>query len=94
MAEKVTQAQIDEIKNHFDTKINSLEAILTSTFDSKLTASDTKIIKSIDEGKKEAVNKRWVVIGFTVSTIFGPIIINRVTQAFFLKKKPSVLIKE
>lgn len=83
LAEKVTQAQIDEIKNHFDTKINSLEAILTSTFDSKLTASETKIIKSIDEGKKEAVNKRWVVIGFAVSTIVGPIIVNWVTQVFF-----------
>lgn len=67
LAEKVTQAQIDEIKNYFDTKINSLEAILTSTSDSlnsKLSELATKSdIELLEEKMKNEMHKKtWTVI--------------------------------
>lgn len=70
LVERVTQAQIDEIKSHFDTKILNLEEKISKEIDRVVNKSTTDLKDFINKGnediKKEKVNKLQFFIGSIV----------------------------
>lgn len=80
LAEKVTQAQLDEIKDHFDTKIDSLESKITLTYQKY---ADTKVeeLKTfiLEENENAKVSKKE-----TFRFWMGSVIVPAVTVIFTL----------
>lgn len=79
LAEKVTQSQLNEIKEHFDTKLLLVE----KNIESKIDTTKVEILNSIENGKKATLNKWWVVAAFFGSTIIGPLIVEFLKQLIF-----------
>ena len=58
LAEKVTQAQLDEVKSHFDTKINSLKIEVVSELKEHIAMETDKVIEKMYEIEKEKKEKK------------------------------------
>lgn len=62
LADRVTQAQIDEIKDHFDTKLDSLKKDIELMFEKQTSTSLQSKLDIIEEGKKAKKDTiRWFI---------------------------------
>lgn len=80
LADMVTQTQIDEIKAHFDTKIQSTEAILRQDIKSTSSELEQNLKEFIREENKEIKRNKTGSFRFWVGSVLSPII----TAAFVL----------
>lgn len=83
LADKVTQAQVEEIKSHFDTKINSVHEKINEfekVMDSKFEASDQKTINEISKQIKSLNDEKTNHWRFLISSIIVPICIAILTS--------------
>ncbi len=72
LTERVTQAQLNEIKEHFDTKLNSLQQHLSTQIDQAKTTTIHEIKQSINDEHTELKNSKSSNIRFWVGSIIVP----------------------
>lgn len=72
LADRVTQSQIDEIKDHFDTKINSLETNLTLKYEAYADKKIDELKSFISTENKEIKTSRKESRRFWLSSIIVP----------------------
>ena len=72
LAERVTQAQLNEIKDHFDTKLNSLQQQLSTQIDQAKTTTIREIRQSINDEHAELKNSKSSSIRFWVGSVIVP----------------------
>ena len=82
LTERVTQAQLNEIKEHFDTKLNSLQKQLSAQIDQAKTATIHEIKQSINDSHKELKNSKNSSFRFWVGSIIVPFVIVAATLFF------------
>jgi len=72
LTERVTQAQLNEIKDHFDTKLNSLQQQLSTQIDQAKTTTIREIRQSINDEHTELKNSKSSSIRFWVGSVIVP----------------------
>lgn len=71
LAEKITQAQLDEVKAHFDTKLSAVKTEILADATKLIEASKNEIIQTIN-GKAD---KRNSFLRFLIGSVVVPLVI-------------------
>ena len=84
MAEKITQAQLEEVKAHFDTKLSATKTEVISEVAQMIKDAKDEIIQSNNDSK----DKKNSTIKFVVGSIIVPLLVVLITIWATLELQP------
>ena len=84
LAEKITQAQLEEVKAHFDTKLSATKTEVISEVAQMIKDAKDEIIQSNNDSK----DKKNSTIKFVVGSIIVPLLVVLITIWATLELQP------